>query len=348
MEDSPTRILIIDTAWLGDVVFTTSLISSARALWPRAEIHMVVAPRGEPILRGHPHLQRLWVLDKRGKHRNVIALAAFARQLRMLDFDLILNAHPSFRSRLLTKWIAAPIRVGFDGFGSRWCHTIHVPNDLAIEPDHVERRLNLLRRLGHSVKAAPLQVAVSPEELHEARQFLEQHGITSLPLLGLVPGSAWPTKRWSVSRYGELASRWISERHGAVLTFGASAETEILDQLHGIHPERILSMLNVPIPGVAAFLSVCSAVVGNDTGVSFLAMAAGCPRVVVLYGCTQVDYHFPPPHLAITAGVPCCLPRTGHGAHRCRWGEEPWCMEQITVERVWRELEPPAHNRQSS
>ncbi len=145
LENTPARILIIDTAWLGDVIFTTSLLGSLKNLWPESELHVLTAPRGEPILRGHPHISKLWILDKRGAHRGLFGTLKIAAELRKAKFDLILNAHPSFRSRVLTALIGAPVRVGYEGFAARWCFTDVVPNDLAVEPDHVRRRLALLR-----------------------------------------------------------------------------------------------------------------------------------------------------------------------------------------------------------
>jgi len=339
MEDPPTRILIIDTAWLGDVVFTTSLIGAVRLRWPSAEIDVLTAPRGEPILHGHPDVRRLWIIEKRGKHRNLSGLQSIARELRRERFDVVLNAHPSFRSRLLTALVAAPIRVGYEGFGSRWCFTHRVQNDLAVEPDHVERRLDLLRALGGSVVAAPLKAAVPETERSWAKQHL-QRCVGDRPLLALVPGSAWETKRWPVENFAALTARWIGEMDGAVMALGGESECASIARLWQLDEKRVLPVVGEPIPRVMALLSHCEVVVGNDTGVSFLAIACGAQRVMVLYGCTQVNYAFPEPHRAITAGVPCCLPRTGHGARRCRWSREPWCMAQIAVERVWEEILP--------
>jgi heptosyltransferase-2 len=337
MENAPARVLIIDTAWLGDVILTTSLIGATAAVWPRAELHVLVAPRGEVVLRGHPQVHRLWVFDKRGTQKSVAGLFRLGRELKETRFDVVLNAHPSFRSRLLAWLSRAPMRVGYEGFLSSLCHTHLVPNDLAVEPDHAMRRLALLRALVPEAKSAPLHVALQAEAVSRTERFLVDHGIAGKPLLALVVGSAWETKRWPIESYTSLAQRWIRENDGSVVAVGGEEETELVERLCDQAPGAI-HFLNEPIPQVAALLARSSVVVGNDTGVSFLGIAAGAPKVIVLFGCTQVDYAFPPPHSAIQAGVPCCLPRTGHGSHRCRWGDLPWCMGQITVKRVWQEI----------
>jgi heptosyltransferase-2 len=337
MENAPARILIIDTAWLGDVIFSTSLIGAVSGVWPQAELHVLVAPRGEAILRGHPLVHRLWVYDKHGAQKSARSLWRLGRELARAKFEVVLNAHPSFRSRLLAWFTRAPVRVGYSGFLSAFCHTHRVPNDLAVEPDHAARRLALLRALVPQAKSAPLCVAVQPEATAWAERFLTDHTVGQRPLLALVIGSTWETKRWPIENYGTLARRWIAEKGGCVVVVGGKAEANLIKRLCA-DATGAIPLVSEPIPHVAALLLRSTAVVGNDTGVSFLGIAAGARKVIVLFGCTQVDYAFPPPHSAIQAGVPCCLPRTGHGAHRCRWSDAPWCMGQITVERVWSEI----------
>jgi lipopolysaccharide heptosyltransferase II len=338
MENPPARALIIDTAWLGDVVFTTALIGGVHRLWPSCELHVLVAPRGEPLLHGHPFVSRLWVFDKYGKDRGGFGLRRTARALRQQKFDLILNAHPSLRSRLLTKWVAAPVRVGYQGFLANFCFTRVIANDLAVEPDHAQRRLALLRALGYDVPTEPLSVSVAEADRLWAADFLTSRQLSSCSLLGLIPGSAWETKHWPLRFYAELAQRWIDSQHGSVIVFGGHQERTLTESICRSNPEHVLPIVNEPLPHVAALLSQCSHVVGNDTGVTLLAAAVNGPHVIALYGCTQINYHFPPPHVALHAGVPCCLPRTGHGAHRCLWAEQAWCMEQLTVDKVWNEI----------
>lgn len=333
VENKAPRILIIDTAWLGDVVFTTVLIGSVKTAWPECELDVLVAPRGEQLLSSHSQINRLWVYDKSGAQKSARSLWNLASQLRRRHYSITLTAHPSFRSRLLTGLIGAPVRVGFKGFGARFCFTHRVTNDLSLEPDHGLRRTNLVRALKPEIEPGPLSVPISREAHAAADDFFSQIG--ERPCLGLVPGSAWRTKRWPVNYYAELAVKWIREEQGSVIVVGGEAESGIIREIRRRDERNIHPAVGYPLQQVGALLSRCTAVVGNDTGVTLLAVAAGSPKVIALYGCTQVNHRFLPPHRAIEAGVPCCLPRTGHGAKRCRWSDDPWCMTQIKVDQVW-------------
>jgi lipopolysaccharide heptosyltransferase II len=340
LENSPAKILIIDTAWLGDVVFTTALMGAVRKQWPSACVDLVVAPRAEPIVRDHPFLRRLWVYDKRDRERSLMALVRLGRRLKRERYDAVFCAHPSLRSRVLTLLSGSPVRVGYKGFGSSVCFTRAIPNDLAVVPDHAQRRLNLLRALGVPGSAEPLFVGMNTEGRLQAEDLLARSGISERRMLGLICGSAWRTKRWRTENFAELGTRWVAETGGAVLVFGGKAERESVNRICAAVGSNAISVIQEPLPLVFALLARCETVVGNDTGLSFLAIAAGCPRVLVLYGSTQVNYAFPTPHRAIIAGVPCCLRRTGHGAQHCKWSHEPWCMAQISDERVWNAIKP--------
>ena len=71
MENEPSRILIIDTAWVGDVVFTTALVQAARNIWPRAKISLLVSPRAAGVVRNMQTLDEVIVYDKAKSERSI-------------------------------------------------------------------------------------------------------------------------------------------------------------------------------------------------------------------------------------------------------------------------------------
>ncbi|MCB9366781.1 MAG: glycosyltransferase family 9 protein [Calditrichaeota bacterium] len=331
MENSPSRVVIIDTAWLGDVLFTTSLVGAVRMRWPSTAIDLVVAPRARELVEHHPHLNCVWIFDKRGEQRGMKGINSLARSLNEHPYDLCLCAHPSTRSRLLCGQLNCPVKVGYKGLGAARVFTHLVADDLALEPDHVERRLNLLRTVVDVHSAPPLLVGLTEGELASARQKLAGWGFQDCEVMALIPGSAWKTKQWPTEYFRELANSWISSapNRAAVALIGPKeqASRALLERLQ----DSRFRVESLSLRECAALFSLCNAAAGNDTGVSFLAIAAGCPEVHVLYGSTQVNYAFPPPHRGIHAGTPCCLSRTGHGRQNCGWTDgEPWCMAQIS------------------
>lgn len=331
MENTPARVLIIDTAWVGDVVFTTALLKAAKALWPEATFTLLVAPRAAGIVRGHPMLDELIVYDKAGSEKRIGAFLKLGRRLRSGKFDLVLCAHPSLRSALLTKLSRSPVRVGYEAWWASSCFTHTCMNDLSVEPFHVERRLNLLRALDIPVEDPGVHIPISNEKGAVADHFLEND---SAPFLGLIPGSAWATKRWPAEKFRALAESAQEKLKARCIIFVGKQDAGLAGVIaRELHPKPII-VAGKPLEEVAALLSRCHWVVGNDTGISYLAIATGSPAVRVLYGSTQVNFRFLSPHAAITAGVPCCCPSSGHGKKTCDWGNPPVCMNSIEPEDV--------------
>jgi len=61
----PARVLVIQTAYLGDTVFTSALVSALRLRFPQAEIDACVAPRGRDVALAYPGIGHVHVFDKR-------------------------------------------------------------------------------------------------------------------------------------------------------------------------------------------------------------------------------------------------------------------------------------------
>ena len=65
------RILIIQTAFLGDVILCTPLIKASRKLFPNSFISFLLIPETKKLLENNPHLNEIIVYDKRGEDRGV-------------------------------------------------------------------------------------------------------------------------------------------------------------------------------------------------------------------------------------------------------------------------------------
>ena len=78
------RILIIKTGALGDVLRSTSLLGGIHSRWPGAEVTWVTAHGAEPLVQGHPEVQRVFALDPKD-------CAGAAAELSALKPDRILS-----------------------------------------------------------------------------------------------------------------------------------------------------------------------------------------------------------------------------------------------------------------
>ncbi len=140
-----------------------------------------------------------------------------------------------------------------------------------------------LRSLDETETAEPLEVTVTlgTEDLAAASRALSRHRLEPGNFTLLMPGSGSRKKNWPAEKFAELARLLPPQRPAAILLGPAEAE------LDRFFRERRLPVLeDLELGEVAAVARMASSFVGNDSGVSHLAAAAGALGVV-LFGPTD-------------------------------------------------------------
>jgi len=95
-----SKILIIQTAFAGDVILTTPLIRGVKKGFPKAEVHFLSIPATANILENNPYLARIWLYDKR--HADNVAYEVFyVLQISCESRNLIWCLFPIARCEVL-------------------------------------------------------------------------------------------------------------------------------------------------------------------------------------------------------------------------------------------------------
>src|SRR5437763_15226749 len=103
--------LVIQTAFLGDVVLTTPLLEALAQRY--GPVDVVTTPAAAPLVETHPAVRRVIPYDKRGKHRGLGALVARARTLRSERYAVAYLPHRSRRPAAPAWPAPTPPRLGF-------------------------------------------------------------------------------------------------------------------------------------------------------------------------------------------------------------------------------------------
>src|SRR6185312_15523559 len=94
------RFLIIQTAFIGDVILATAVIEKIHQYYPDANIDFLLRKGNKSLLQGHPYINKLWVWDKKKhKQRNLLRLA-FA--IRKEQYTHVINLHRFATSGIIT------------------------------------------------------------------------------------------------------------------------------------------------------------------------------------------------------------------------------------------------------
>lgn len=331
--DVPNRVLVLQTAFLGDVVLTTPLFRALRRRLPDARIDALVTPAAAPLIEEDPHLDRVLRYDKKGKD----GFLAMGRQLRAARYDAVVVPHRSHRSAMLARLSAAPVRVGFADAGFSFLFTQRVRRPPGRH--EVDRNLALLQGLGFEAEPGDrvLHVGYTPREAEAVDRVLGEFGVgPGERLVGLAPGSVWATKRWPAERFARVG-RELAAQGARVVVLGGPDDREVAETVcAGVGPGTVNAAGRTSLKALAAWMDRLALLVTNDSAPLHVAAARGTPTVAV-FGATTLDLGFGPFHEAsrVVEAEVSCRPCGLHGGRRCRKGHFR-CMLDIRPQDVLR------------
>lgn len=338
----PMNLLIIQTAFIGDVVLLTPLLQAVREKIDVAQMTIVVRPDTAGLLRNHPAVDDVVSFDKKGKDRGIRGLLRLGRQLREKRFDTVLIPHRSLRSVLLARLAGVPVRVGFDTSAGRRLLTQRMPYQTVHE---VERNLSLLHPWTTDTNG--YSPALYPDETDRAAvdELLKNNDIMpDETLFGICPGSVWATKRWLPDRFAGTIKRLHDDHIGRAVLFGGSDDEglcrDIADR-SGVSP--VIAAGRLSLLQSAALAARCTVMLSNDTGMAHIAAAMNTP-VIALFGPTVPALGFTPygsGHQIIEQPLS-CRPCGTHGGPKCPIGTHA-CMQDITTDQVMQTITAMLH-----
>lgn len=315
--------LVVQTAFLGDVVLTTGLLSHLAERHGPVDVVTTRAAAG--LLETHPAVRRVVAYDKRGAERGLGGFWRKAGELRRERYARAYLPHRSLRSAALALAAGIPERIGFAGSPGSLSYTRSVSR-----PDgghEAERILALAEPMAGAVARVSLGLTEADRAL--AAAWLDRHGVSE-PFIALAPGSIWGTKRWP--GYAELIARL---EHRIVIVGGPEDQT-LAAELARTAPERVhVAAGALPLRASAALLARAALLVTNDSAPLHLASAVGT-RVVAIFGPTIPGFGFGPrggaDRIVELAGL-ACRPCSSHGPAVCPLGHHR-CMRDLRVEAV--------------
>ncbi len=318
----PARVLVIQTAFLGDTVFTSALAGAIVRRFPAAELDVCVAPRGRDVARAFPGVGHVHVYDKRGEDRGLSGLRRIAARLATRQYDLAVLPHASIRTALVARLARIPERAGFAGAPGSWLYTRRVRTR---EKTFLGREADLARALG--AEPGPMRLVPRSDWLEAARAVLEPAGGARLAAVCL--GSEWPTKIWPSVHVADLVRRLAAGGLRPVL-LGGPHERALAREIVSAGP--CIDTTGNPVGEALAILSRSSLAVGGDTGLVHAARALGIPTVAV-FGPTSSEVHvLAARERAVSLGLS-CSPCSVHGSRRCPLGHHR-CMRDLDADRV--------------
>lgn len=328
------QFLVIQTAYIGDVVLATGIIEKLHRHFPDAQIDFMVRKGNEGLLRDHPFLREVLVWNKQqDKMKNLLKLL---RYVRTRKYDKIINVQRFAATGLLTAFSGARETIGFDKnpFSRFFTKKIkHIISDGATTRHEVERNNELIKDFtGEEIMKPRLYPSPADEELVKQYQ--------QLPYITISPASVWFTKQYPVDKWISFLNRLTPAYN--VYLLGGPGDADMAERIKQGAPNLTVTNLCGKLNFLQSTALMKQAAMNyvNDSAPMHFASAVNAP-VTAVYCSTLPSFGFGPLSdkrfiVEIQEPLP-CRPCGLHGRKTCPLGHFN-CANHIKDEQLLKSI----------
>lgn len=278
------RILVIQTAFLGDVILASVVWENLNRKYPLAQIDVVVKKGNESLLHAHPFIKEVFIFDKQHKFKNLLGLG---KTLREKKYDLIINLQRFASSGLLTLLAGGKESRGFKKNPLSIFYSKSFAHELKANWHEVDRNLQLIADL--------IDTPIRRPQLYPSHFDRDKvKALQNNTYYCLAPTSVWFTKQAPKKTWLDLMSK-LRKPNQRIYLLGAPSDVPYLDQLQKEATDQNV----VNLAGKLTLLQSAALMAGaqhnyvNDSGPLHLASATNAP-VSAFFCSTVPEFGFGP------------------------------------------------------
>jgi ADP-heptose:LPS heptosyltransferase len=274
------RILVVRPDALGDVSLMIPMLNTLKATFPKSSIYTLQQPYSKALLDNHPAIEEVLLTTEMGTYFQAV------KWLKSFKFDaVILSYNDHYYASLM--WAAGiPIRIGdANRLPLRvWINTPVSQPFRELTSHETQQNTRFVHALSDQVKTSQdMNMVVDTEALATAKALLQNEGWEShQPLICIHPTTGGGNRAWSPEKYGETIVEIKKERPDAFIMitgFGKNDE-DTANVLLSVSNNQAVSLVGkTQLQELKAVVSLCSVVVGTDTGPTHIAAALNRPVV---------------------------------------------------------------------
>lgn len=274
-------LLVLQPAFLGDVVLSTALVESWHRAFPDEPIEVLVRKGASGFFEGHPFVRHVHEWDREGwrKYPRLWELAQACRKGRP---RFVANAHRYGSMGWLANRVGADGGASFDSGTMRarpgWRTVVHGIGDGRHE---TQRNHELIAE-----EVGAFDPIKDRPRLHFGEKHLERAAAWPVGGVVLAPASVWRTKRWPVNHWAALVDA-LHDGGQTVILLGGKGDGSLLQSIATqAKAEPSVCAGGLDLLSSAALMKASSAVISNDSAPLHMAGAVGTPVVGVFCSTT--------------------------------------------------------------
>ncbi|HEL3750429.1 TPA: glycosyltransferase family 9 protein [Stenotrophomonas maltophilia] len=272
MASASSSLCLLRLSALGDVTHVVPLVRTLQAARPDTPIHWIIDKAGQKLLEGLPGLT-FHAYDKKSGMAGVKELR---KQLPPGRFEALLQMQVAFRANLLSAFIPAERRIGYDRSRSKDLHGLFINERIPDRPGiHVLDAIgSFCEPLGLRQTEVSWDLAVPPSAFEWAAAQWQDDG---RPVLMISPCSSHVRRNWYADRYAAVANH-ATQRGWQVVLCGGRSELErsMADAIQAqLHTPALDLVGKDTLKQLPALLARANLVMTPDSGPMHIANAMG-------------------------------------------------------------------------
>ncbi len=319
------KFLIIQTAFIGDVILATPVIEKLHKFYPDSQIDFLVRKGNETLLQNHPYISNILIWDKKkNKKKNLFRIL---KLIRSKKYDYVVNLQRFVSTGFITAFSKSKIKVGFDKNPFSIFYTQKIKHDIGNGKHEAERNIELIKDITDSSPAKP-KLYPTDEDYQVVAQYKMK------PYICIAPTSVWFTKQFPRLKWIDLINNIDSKYQ--VFLIGAANDKNACDEIISQSNNNSISNLcgELTLLQTSALMSNATMNYVNDSAPMHMASSMNAP-ITAVFCSTIPDFGFGPlsekSKIVETDENLSCRPCGLHGLKNCPEGHFN-CANSISTE----------------
>lgn len=322
------RILIIQTAFIGDVILSTPLIESIKKNYPDARIDFLLRSGNQGLLQTNPKVSQLFVWNKSKKYKSLFRLV---REINASGekYDYLINLQRFLSTGIFSMLIKAKNKIGFAKNPLSLFYTERQGHLIEHDIHEVDRNLSLVSSFCKELVRMPKLYPSEDDYLSIEKYKAETY-------VCIAPTSVWFTKQFPLEQWVQLINH-LTHTYKVYL-LGGNADWSVCEQiLRECDSEQVHNLAgNLSLLESAALIEKAFMSYVNDSAPLHLASAMNAPTTAIFCSTTP-RFGFGPlaenARIVETSEKLSCRPCGLHGKKACPEGHFK-CATTISIDQL--------------
>ena len=326
------RILVIQTAKIGDIVCSTPVFREIKKNYPESFLGVLATPLTKDILINNPHIDEIIVLD---------GFLKLVKEIKKGKFNRSFSLLPGLLNNLVPFWSRIANRVGTTSkYAPKGAKISGLFNNYNLEykreTSALKHYLKLLKFLDIKKVSEEKEIFTTQEQEKKATLFLKENNLDKNEILiGISVTAGKKFKEWSPNKFSQLADKIIDNFKTNIIFIGNNSDKAIIKKVQSLINNKSFSIMHFNLMELASLLKNLSLFISVDTGPLYIANALKIP-VIDIAGPCEMKSQSPSNNFIIVQKLPPCGPCSfiSSAPSYCKEGHSK-CIKDIQVDDVF-------------